>query len=136
MKNKSMKKTEVIEEIAQNKIPKGWQKDLTKFGWKKGRQFIGEMEVYLCLKDHTCAVCGGDGFDPDIRWLRIGCFYELKEVSEKFKKHEESGLYLLPICKACRAYFMFEVLKPFIENKGSLQDKHYSGSGGNYCVNP
>lgn len=129
-------KKEIIEKLAQKIIPKGWDRDLIRLGWKNKGQFIADIDVYEELKNHTCAVCGGDGYDPDIRWLRIGCFYELKEVSEKFEYHKESKLYLLPICKSCRAYFMFEVLKKFIDNKGSLQDEHYKDGGGNFCVNP
>lgn len=110
------KKKEIVYEIAMGRVPGGWEKDPTRIGWKKGKQFVGALEVEKEIGNHTCAICG-DGPDPDIRYLRIGCFYDLNEVSDKFEKID--NLYVLPFCKACRGHFMFEVLGKWVNSNPS-----------------
>lgn len=104
--------------------PRYWKQAGNYFGWRRGKLVVGDNEVLKDLQSHTCAVCGS-GYDPDIRWLRIGCFYDLTEVSNKFEENKE-GFFVLPFCKACRGTFM-GILADFIEQKGYLPDPYRNG---------
>lgn len=106
--------------------PRYWKQDATRLGWKRSKLFISNEEILQDLEDHTCAVCQ-DGYEPDIRWLRISCFYDLSEVSAKLQYDEESKLYFLPFCKPCRGNFMFEVLGKWLESNGHKDDPHRNG---------
>lgn len=68
----------------------------------------------MVKEDCICQVCGAE--TPDIRHIKIECFYELGEVSDKLKKVEDG--YIIQVCKGCRAVFLFGYLKDFIENGG------------------
>lgn len=71
----------------------------------------------------TCALCAApDG--PDLRTLRIGCLYDLSEVSDLFQPvlaqidrvEKQQTLWTMKICKDCRGDFM-GVLRQFIDTQ-------------------
>ena len=75
---------EVCYQIAMGRgFPDNWEYSINKLGYQTpgGRYFVGDIDIKKEIDNHTCSICG-DGPDPDIRWLRIGCFYELTEVSK------------------------------------------------------
>jgi hypothetical protein len=119
-------KQRIAYEIAMGRVPDGWIYSSSAYIWRKGRSRITDLEIYKIVKDHTCAICG-EGPDPDIRYLRIGCLYDLKEVSEKFEYMHKREYYLLPFCKPCRGHFVFEVLKPWVESKGHKEHPNWNG---------
>ena len=123
-----MSTEEIIRKIALKQIPRGWKFDNNKLGWStpSGKKFIGALEIEEWLGDHTCAICG-DGPDLDIRWLRIACFYDLSEISDKFRLSEDKKLYLLPFCKPCRGHFMSEILGKWINSKGHKEHPNWNG---------
>lgn len=54
-------------------------------------------------EDKNCQRCGA-GPDPDLRYLRLACFYDLSELGIPFEKQERT--FVLGICKPCRADWM------------------------------
>ena len=97
-----------IEYHAQNGKPKrGYIYNHARLGFSTmtGKNFYGDRELLEEIYNHTCQVCG-HSYDPDIRWLRLACFYDLSEVSDKLKYDEKQRLYLMPFCKDCRGEFM------------------------------
>ena len=126
---KDERKRQIISnKVFHNKLPKGWKYDFNRHAISSagGRDSISDMEIQEYIGDHTCAICG-DGPDADIRYLRIGCFYELKEVSEKFRKLEDTNLYYLPFCKSCRGHFMFEILGKWVKSQGHKEHENWNG---------
>ena len=116
--------------VFDNEPPRGWVKSIDRAGWQtpKGRYFVSDKNIHQETIDNTCAICG-DGPDPDIRWLRIACFYELHEISNKFqvdiikdKDGYNHRFYILPFCKSCRGHFMSEVLGKWL-NKERIKAK-------------
>lgn len=65
-----------------------------------------------------CEICGTEGYDR--RTLRISMFYQLTEISDLFKRDEESGLYLLRMCKGCRSALMTK-LSEWIQERGRMK---------------
>lgn len=75
----------------------------------------------------TCALCATTEYESgDLRTLRIGCFYDLTEVSDKFTPvaatiegvDRPQNLYSMRICKDCRGDFM-GLLRQFIDTQMS-----------------
>ena len=124
--NTKREKDEAIEIIARGENTDGWVRDEDGLIWRNGEETITDLEVAECIREHTCAVCGY-GYDPDIRTLRIGCFYELAEVSDKFIR--EGDYYYIKVCKGCRAVFMFEYLAAFIKSEGVKNREELDNSG-------
>lgn len=96
---------------------KGYIPNINRMGFStpKGKNFYGDADLLQEISDHTCTRCNS-GYDPDIRWLRIGFFYELNELSTKLRR-TDSGLYIAPYCKACRGDFLSGVLRPWMEER-------------------
>lgn len=69
-------------------------------------------------KKERCSRCG-DRTDGEIRYLRISCFYNMKEINIKELKHDkEHQSYVIGVCKDCRHKFMFDFLpKWFYDTK-------------------
>lgn len=112
--------------------PYKWRKDVAMRGWVSphGKKFIAERDVWRETTIHTCAICG-DGPDRDIRHLAIDCFYDLSEVSSSFVLQDDKKLacYSMPICKGCRANFLFTHLVRFIDTKGRLAESGLGSDG-------
>jgi hypothetical protein len=51
-----------------------------------------------------CQICGEES--PDLRTLKIDYFYQLDEVSPKFKRENNSRLFSIKTCKNCRGEFL------------------------------
>lgn len=97
--------------------PAGWHKAVNFLGWEspKGRRRYGRIDLLNEIQKHTCTRCGI--YTKDIRWLRIGFFYDLTEVSKKLQLQKDTGLYVAPYCKDCRADFLGDVLRPWMDER-------------------
>jgi hypothetical protein len=93
---------------------KGWEHNINRCGFVKGKKFIGDEEIAKERGVYTCQVCGDVG--EDRRTIYVSCFYALEEVSDKFAITEDNQ-YKLRVCKGCRAIFM-DMLGNFVEGKG------------------
>ena len=92
----------------------GWEYNINRCGFVKGKRFIGDEEIMEERKEYTCQVCGDVG--DDRRNIYVSCLYGLEEVSDKFTRTEDNQ-YKLCVCKGCRAVFM-GMLGDFIECGG------------------
>ncbi len=89
------------------------------------------------MNENTCQVCGEEV--DDIRHISIDCFYNLSEVSDRWQVVDIPGkegqfgkrVYTLLVCKGCRAVFMFDFLKLFIERGGEIRRKSRTDTNGN-----
>jgi len=118
--------------IAMGDEPQGWQRSHAKMAWENGDELIKDEEINEWKENHTCDICG-DGPDRDIRSLKVDCFYNLKEVSNKFR--DEGDYYMLKFCKPCRGHFMFSVLSEWIDSDGHKEDPHRNGESPIQFVN-
>jgi len=87
--------------------------------------------------EDICQVCGKE--TEDIRHISIDCFYDLTEVfggwKETFVRGENGqfgkNIYTIRVCKGCRAVFIFDFLKPFIERGGLVRRQSLTDTNGN-----
>ena len=112
--------------------PSRWERDVARRGWSSpdGEQFISDRDVREKTFSYTCSICG-EGPDRDIRHLAIDCLYDVSEVSPKFVLRQDSGaaFYSMPICKGCRANFLFTHLARFVDTKGRLANPGLGSDG-------
>ena len=89
------------------------------------------------IEEDTCQVCGEEV--EDIRHISIDCFYDLTEVFGGWKQERIPGkegqfgkiVYTILVCKGCRAVFMFDFLKTFIEKGGEIRRRSKTDTNGN-----
>jgi hypothetical protein len=93
---------------------KGWEYNINRCGFVKGKRFIGDKDIMEERKEYTCQVCGDVG--EDRRNIYVSCLYDLGEVSDKFTRTEDNQ-YKVRVCKGCRVVFM-DMLGNFVEGKG------------------
>ena len=93
---------------------KGWEYNINRYGFVKGKRFIGDEEIMEERKEYTCQVCGDVG--DDRRNIYVSCLYGLEEVSDKFTRTEDNQ-YKIRVCKGCRIVFI-GMLRNFVEGKG------------------
>lgn len=94
---------------------KGWEYNINRYGFVKGKRFIGDEEIMEERKEYTCQVCGDVG--DDRRNIYVSCLYGLEEVSDKFTRTEDNQ-YKIRVCKGCRIVFI-GMLRNFVEGLDS-----------------
>ena len=129
---KAIMNNALVRLVFYKKAPRRWKRNVAMRGWSSqgSRKFIGDRDVMRETLRHTCVVCGS-GPDQDIRHLTIDCLYDVSEVSPSFVLQEDKkgASYTMPICKGCRANFLFTHLARFISTRGRLSEPGLDSDG-------